>query len=389
MITVEKVSTRADFARLETVWNDLLVRSASDTITLTHQWLLTWWDVFGQGRELCVLLAREGEELIGIAPLLKRSMRHFGLIPLRRLEFLASGEAERDEICSDYLDFILLPGQEKAALEAFLGFLLQKEAAWDEMVLTDIAGEAPSLPVIEKAGRARGLSWQVTREQMCIFLPLPASHDELLKGVSGQNRKRITKDRRAAAEHGALVERVDGPDRFEAAFEALVRLHQARWTARGLPGSFSSAKFMRFHREVAPRMMEKGWLQLWTLSLDGQALCALYDFIYAGKIFYYQSGMNPADGPIRSPGLLLRDFAFEQAIAAGLTECDFLKGDEGSYKFGWGGQTRPIVQVRLARKGAREALFRCATRAVAALRPLKRRLQKTLTRTRSAEKPDA
>ena len=385
MISVEKVTTRADFAALESEWNELLCHSASNAITLTHQWLLTWWDVFGQDRELNLIVVREGELLIGIAPFLRRAVRRFGL-PFRRLEFLASGEDERDEICSDYLDFLLRTEHEEAALGAILDSVLN-ENDWDEMVLTDIAGESPHLALLQKLTATRGLKMETTREQMCIFVALPATREQLLAGVSGQNRKRIAKDRRTFAQNGARVQKIETLKEWQANFEVLVNLHQSRWISRGEPGSFSSEKFLRFHRELAPRMIAQNWLQLWILWQNDQPLAALYDFVYNRKIFYYQSGMAPENGAIRSPSLLLRDFALEDAIGAGLTECDFLKGEIGSYKFGWGGQTRPIVQVRLARGGAREAVFQRADRLKNDLRPVKRRIQRALRRSRAAKTP--
>lgn len=379
MIKVEKISARAAFAELQTQWNGLLERSGSNTVTLTHQWQLTWWDVFSQGRELFVLLAREGENLVGIAPLLQRRVRRFG-VPLRRLEFLASGEDEADEICSDYLDFIIETGRESEVVGAMLDFLAH-DKSWDELLLTDISGESPNLQPLRNGSDLHGFSLEVTREQTCIFVPLPASRDELLTTISSQKRKRLNKDRRTVAENGMRVEVTDSGDGFETAFETLVQLHQERWTSRGFPGSFSSAKFLRFHRELAPQMIERGWLKIWVLWQEDAPLCAVYDFVYGGKIFHYQSGLSGLETPLLQPGMLIRDFALQDGIQRGLRECDFLKGEVGGYKMSWGGQTRPILQLRIARGGPKEAVFQGVSRVVEALRPLRRRLLARLKKT--------
>jgi len=299
-------------------------------------------------------------------------VRVFG-VPLRRLEFLASGEVEADEICSDYLDFIIQKGREREVLGAMLDFL-GRDQSWDDLLLTDIAGESANLEPLRELGAARGLDFEVTREQTCIFVPLPASRDELLKTISSQKRKRLNKDRRTVAEREMRVEMVDSNQGFNAAFDTLVKLHQERWISRGFPGSFSSAKFMRFHRELAPQMLERGWLKVWVLWQAEAPLCAVYDFVYGGKISHYQSGMSALETPLLQPGMLIRDYALEDGIAHGLRECDFLKGEVGGYKTSWGGQTRPILQVRLARRGAREALLQRVRRAVDALRPMRRRV---------------
>src|SRR3712207_8266564 len=46
------------------------------------------------------------------------------------------------------------------------------------------------------------------------------------------------------------------------------RLHEARWAGRGGSGSLN-ARTRRFHEQFAALALERGWLRLWTLELDG------------------------------------------------------------------------------------------------------------------------
>ena len=50
MITVEKVTSGEGIKRLAAVWNPLLAESASNTLSLTFEWLTVWWEVFGTVR---------------------------------------------------------------------------------------------------------------------------------------------------------------------------------------------------------------------------------------------------------------------------------------------------------------------------------------------------
>ncbi|HYP30122.1 MAG TPA: GNAT family N-acetyltransferase [Blastocatellia bacterium] len=377
MITIEKVETREGFQRLKPLWNPLLESSSGNTITLTWEWLSTWWEVFGEGRELYLLLAREGGRVIGIAPLLKRTVQHYGLLPFRRLEFLASGEDEADEICSEYLDFIIERGREPEVLEALYRFLNDSDDDWDEMLLTDVAGDSVNLPLLERLSEAGGTKYHVVREQTGIYVPLPDRWENFLENVSREFRRKIQRDRRVAKEIGAdlrVIDSFDSSESFESHFETLINLHQARWTARGLPGVFSSEKFTRFHRQVAPKLIDKGWVNLFILSLGGRPVAALYDFIYGGKMIYYQSGLDIDSAGLHSPGILIRSYAIEKAIRDGLTECDFLKGDVTGYKSGYRGQLRNIVQLRLARSRSKEAVYAATARVVDGLRSIKRSL---------------
>jgi len=374
MITIEKVGTREGFERLKPVWNTLLEASSGNTITLTWEWLSTWWDVFGEGRELYILVARENDCVIGIAPLLKRAVQHYGLLPFRRLEFLASGEDEADEICSEYLDFIIERGREAEVLEAVYTFLNDPEEEWDEMLLTDMSGDSASLPLLKSLSEAGGTKHHIIREQTGIYVPLPERWEDFLENVSREFRRKIQRDRRVAKELGAELRVIDSFDSFEENFATLINLHQSRWTGRGLPGVFSSDKFTRFHKQVAPKLLDKGWINLFILSLEGRPISALYDFIYDGKMIYYQSGLDVDCGQLHSPGILIRSFAIERAIRAGLTECDFLKGEVTGYKAGYRGEHRRIVQLRVARARSKEAVYTATARVMDGLRSLKRSL---------------
>ncbi len=372
MLRVEKIATRKEFELLEPEWDALLTRSAANAITLTYDWLSTWWEVFGGDRELNILTVRDGQELVGIAPLLKRTVQHFGVLAFRRLEFVASGEDEADEICSEYLDFILERGRETEVLGIMIQYLTDQDSDWDEIVLTDVLEGSPSLPILKGLCETNSLGWSILRSQVCISLPLPDTWDGFLKGISSSYRHRIIKDGRAAAAGNAEFIVIDKLVDFPAGFDALVRLHQSRWLEKGLPGVFASEKFTRFHRLLAPKLLPKGRLRLFLLKMDGEELAALYDFVYDKKVLYYQSGLKPAGTAVHSPGILIRSYAMDLAIKEGLTECDFMKGDPAGYKSGWRGELKGILQVRLARAQSKEAIYNTTSKVVAGLRSLKR-----------------
>lgn len=376
MLTIEKITTREGFARLAPVWNPLLAASASDNLMLTWEWLTTWWEVFGEERELYLLLARDGDELIGIAPLLKRAVQHYGLLPYQRLEFLASGEDEADEICSDYLDFILRRGREAEALNAIFRYLREREPDWDEWLLTDVSAESPNLPLIEQLCRRGGMKLEITRRQICVYTRLPHDWETFLQTLRPSFRAKVRRERRHLEHHGGELRVIESEQDFAAHFEILIHLHQARWAAHGKPGVFSSEKFMRFHHTVAPKLLRRGWLKLYMLLLSGDPVSAHYDFIYHRKAYFYQAGCVTHDPRLDSPGMVVEGLALEHAIAAGCTEYDMLKSAPDSYKFRWGSATRGIIQARLAPPRAKELLYRTTTRCFDGLRQIKWALQR-------------
>lgn len=374
MITVEKVVTRESFGGLASVWNSLLRESASDTLFLTHEWLSVWWEVFGGKRELYILVVRDGEELIGIAPLLRREVRHYGLLPFQRLEFLASGETEADEVCSEYLDFILRRGREPEALEHIFTHLRANSAAWDELLLTNISADSPNLALLERICEAAGMKSSILRKQKSSYLSLDTDFESYLATLGKKFQSNLRRERRVAEKHGGHLRIIDSTDGFEENFEILIRLHQACWTGRGRPGVFASERFTRFHKEVARVILRHGWLRLYVYLLGDEAVSALYAFVYNGKLFYYQSGFAPKRAPLYSPGTLIQSHAIEDAVKSGFREFDFLTGAEHGYKEKWGAQTREIQQLRLAQSQSKEVVYKTTTKLVAGLRHFKRRI---------------
>lgn len=378
MLKVEKVTTYEGFQALDPVWNTLLEQSASNAITLTFEWLSTWWEVFNKDRELYIVVARDGDEVIGIAPLLKRTVLRNGLLPFRRLEFLASGEEEADEICSDYLDFILQGGREGDALTAILQFI-REDGDWDEMLLTDVLGESASLDVVKSFCDVRGITVQTVREQIALYLPLDNGFSEVLTQVGSSFRRRIKQDRKTFATYGGQIRIVKHLEDFETAFATLIDLHQVRWTARGKPGVFASEKFTLFHRLLAQKVMGKGWVRFYFALRGGKPFAAIYNFTYNGKAYYYQSGLRLEDSGLISPGVLLQSYAIEDSIKIGLREYDFLKSESGSYKFKWTHRTRSLVQTRLAMPRAKEALYKTTSIFMDGLRSIKKNITNTAT----------
>src|SRR5262249_29274877 len=64
-LTVACIDDLDQFNILEPEWDALVERSTADHVFLSHVWLRTWWECFGRGRRLHVILVWAGDQLIG------------------------------------------------------------------------------------------------------------------------------------------------------------------------------------------------------------------------------------------------------------------------------------------------------------------------------------
>lgn len=378
-----RLSLVSDPARLESLrpeWDALLRASAHPEPVLSPDWLLTWWREYGRGRSLCVGLFRDGRNLVGLVPLVKRRVWYRPGIPFRRLEFLGADVDEHDGVCSDYLNVIARAGAEREVARALAEELAAGAfGGWDELVLSRMDGLGPMPEHVTGALGRMGLRADATVTGEAAYIPLPASWSEYLAALPKKKRYGITRALRdLEAWSGGTIDlhwvstRGDLPH----ARQILVGLHKARWEAAGARGAFHSARFTAFHQTLMPVLFEKGELELLWLEVRGRPIAAMYNFVVGGKVYFYQSGRALDVPKGQRPGIALIALAIQRALARRAREFDFLSGDE-MYKADFALASRPLVEVRAVRPCWIERVRRLTDRGIRGLRALRDRVRRT------------
>ena len=324
-----EVTVIRDPARLSTLdgeWDELLARSASDTVFLTWDWLRTWYEVYGAEVEPCVVLVRDGGRLVAAAPLKIEERRRYGL-RVRQLEFIGTGRA----VCPDFLDFVIEAGRLGA---------LRTEPGWDRIALSDLPATSPVRAPLETAMTAAHLRPFRQVDRTCPYLTLPGTWAELEQRLTHNFRRNHRKKRRRL---GATLVHWDESQSVQAALTTLASLHQGRMETSGRGGNFRKPDYLAFHQRFAERAAKRGWLYLAFLQKDGRAIAGRYGFVYRGTYYAYQSGFDPTAGD-DSPGEVMLGMVIEDLIRRGVSEFNFLRGPQ-PHKFHWTDRSRETVRV--------------------------------------------
>lgn len=331
-VTVDIVTRWDDLVAQRGAWLDLLARSSANEPTLSPLWLDTWWRLFGGegGRALRAVLVYDGGRLIGMAPLLVRWDRYLGVLPLRRIELLATGEPESDEIYSEYLNVISEQGQEprvaRALMQALRGGGLGR---WDELVLDMMAGLSPMTRALLHELRRARLLRAVTPHNPCPYIPLPDSWDAYLGQLSSSRRYYVKRTVRALEKWAGdelVLRRATTPAELDEGMGVLIDLHTRRWRSDGRAGVFASQRFTRFHRTVMAELLATGGLDLMWLCKGQQPLAAVYNIVWDNKVYFYQAGRAPDAPKNVRLGIAIHAYAIQHAIECGRTRYDFLAG---------------------------------------------------------------
>ena len=368
-------------------WLKLLSRSATNEPMLSPLWLLPWWRVYGQHRQLTVGLLHDGDDLVGLAPFHRRRYWYRPGIPFRRLEPLGADVDEQDGVCSEYLNVIARAGDEERVARRFaLGVRERAFGSWDEVVMPYMAGDCPMTDLLLDSFQKEG--FLVSREQTTSapYIPLPAKWDEYLKVLPKRHRYfvvRSLRDFEDWAAGSAVLREVRAPADLEEGKRILTTLHNERWHAAATEGAFARQRFVRFHDEVLPLLLGAGSLEMLWLTVRGEPVAVLYNVVWNNKVTFYQFGRK-VDVPRHvRPGIALLCMAMRRAIEAGRREFDFL-GGESMYKSQLALAARPLVQLRFARRTLREGCHRLAEGGVRILRRVRQSARSMVGWLRSA-----
>jgi CelD/BcsL family acetyltransferase involved in cellulose biosynthesis len=331
---------RAALQRLEPAWWALLARAVNPQPVQTPLWLMTWWDVMAAdgSRQLKVgVVENDAGEIIGILPLLRRTIRRSGVIPVRTLELVGSGEDQADEIFSEYLGAVVARGQEQLVAGKMADMLRAGDfGTWDELLMPAMSEDDPWIQLFAGELRKSGIDTEVERGLECRYIALPASWDEYLKtSLDGQSRYFVKRTLRefdawAQPQGGAVLKRASSEGELSQGWEILLSGHAERWEGGGV---FRSDKFRKFHETVTRGLFAGtgGVLDLLWLEVGGKPIASVYNIVYDKDVHFYQSGrVRDVPKGVR-PGIAVHLYAIRRAIELGYRSYDFL-GMPSQYK---------------------------------------------------------
>jgi CelD/BcsL family acetyltransferase involved in cellulose biosynthesis len=330
-LTLTEVEAGAEnpFGPDSTGWEALVAETACPTVFLSPWWISAWHEVFGSEARHRVIHVRDGDELVGVAPL---------------LELGESLVLAGDPDLFDYQDIVAVKGRELEVIQALLDYLVDVPN-WKTFDLPSVPGDSPTLQAITTAAEGKGYRVGRTESAVAPAAELPKSWDDFLAALPKKHRhelrRKIRKLEAAGEVRQVIVSEVQG---LEEQVEDFLRL---MGNTNEEKAAFLTPDRRQFFHRLAAEAAKRGALKLSFLELDGSRLAACLIFDFAGVYLLYNSGYDPARSDL-SVGLINKAFAVREAIETGRHRFDFLKGAE-RYKYSLGGQDRAIYRILVTR----------------------------------------
>ena len=321
------------FNQLADEWNTLVQKSMTNTPFQSLVYQKAWWTYLHptDGSLHTITVQDAHNELIGIASLyLIEGILYF------------NGCVEE----TDYLDLICSTENAEVVWTAVFDCLCSNDfPQWHGLSLCNIPETSPSRTILPQIAAKRGFSLQETVNEVCPVIPLPESFDAYLAQIDSKQRREIKRKLRRAVGADAQLVQVGPEDDIEEAVNAFLELLQKSTFEKR--DWLNEGRTQLFHT-VAKAAQAAGTLQLLFMEVDGQKAAALFNFIYNGRIWVYNSGLNPDTFGNLSLGVVISAKAIELGIEQGATEFDFLRGNE-TYKYRFGAQDTTIYRIEINR----------------------------------------
>lgn len=307
-----------ELEQFRSCWSALWAEDSNATPFQSPEWLLPWWHQFGNSELRAVMISHRGTPVVFLPFYIycEPNRRE------RQLLLLGAGT-------TDYLDGVFAPECKVEHIHMALE-VLEESPGWDVMHVVQLRKGSLLFRALKEANEWDPQSFAT--EACSQMRALDVSQ------LPVKIRRNAMYYRNRARRLGELELTLADEENWPASFEALVRLHTARWQQSGEPGVLSDPRVLACHSEAIPQLLRQGMLRLYSLRLNGDVLGVAYALTDPGArasrtLHIYLAAHSIEHASLR-PGTLLLASVMEHAAEQGIQTIDLLRGQE-SYKKLW------------------------------------------------------
>jgi hypothetical protein len=300
------------------------------SVFLSGFWIRNWLAALPPETDAELIVISRKADPVAMAWIVGKNVVRYGIIKSRTLILNESGHQHLDRLTIEYNGLLSKDKETEYATQGLLEWLGMPERSWDELVMSGI--EEATFRAMVKNAKKYGLNVRVTNRMSSPYVDLEkvrTSELGYLGLLSRNSRAQIRRSLRLYEQQGPIRVSVARTLNDANAYMArLVELHQEYWIEKGRTGAFEDPTIRRFHRGLIEDGMSKGCVQIVRVAAGERDIGYLYNFLYNGIAYNYQSGFIYSDDNRLKPGIVCHYLAIQHNLNLGCLRYDFLAGDD-------------------------------------------------------------
>lgn len=322
------------FKELHPAWDFLIENCPEKNVFLTWEWFYAWLKSYGKNTNIRIITTWEGEELVGLAPFMLLRQRKYG-IAFRVLRTLSAPQCD--------VGGFLIKDSDPGIVAAIIDYLAAHKDEWDTIEFNQFYENGYETKAAIKHITTKGfVSHQTSNRQY--YIPYENSWEDYHSSLSKNFRKNLRRCQRDMDELGNYtVRRFSGKNVTWDVIETIIEINRHAT----YPMIAISEEDRALHKELLESMAEKGWFDVYLLTLNDKPIAYEYGFLYEGRMGDWRVGFDRRTDPTLSVGVFLTMAVMKTGFAEGQREINFLRGDEG-YKNDWKPTYREYIHFKAA-----------------------------------------
>ncbi len=322
-MNIQVVKSSQDLDHLCPVWGELARANTTTPPWATYEWFSSWYNASSEAISPYIILFLENGKPIGLAPLVRTVVRHYGM-SLVQLGFISDTNPN---------EMIIGQSDQTRCVAALFSHLYEVEKEWDVLKLRGLRKQSTTIQLLEVFLQKSGRRWIWDNSIESPYLPIKTDWENYYKNLSKNLRNSVRRGIKEIQRCGTLKTLdYSTPDSVEAGIEIIYEISERSWQAQE-GTDISSGKDGRFYATFAKAAADRGWLNLKILFLGDHPIAFEYNICLGGTVYELKSGYDLTYRQF-SPGKILMRYNVEYFISNQFSGIDFM-GAADEYKLQW------------------------------------------------------
>ena len=331
-------------------WDEILSQTVNANIQLTHEWLSSWWEIFGDDERLSLIAITDKGKIIGIAPLIITRVIDKAGFELRKLTFAGDG-------LTDYHDLLIADERREETLKILFEFIFNCKENWDAIHFRNIRCDSPNLPILNDIFGDTSFKFVERINIRSHYIPISCNwlnyYSSLGKNIRSDIRRRMNCLEKIGKAEFVRLHQIDN---VTDTMNVIKSIHIKCRQSKGQTSWYTDERRFRFVSLILKRFGDRKWLDLVFLKLNGKIIAYYLGFVYDNIVYFWNTGFDPEFSKV-SPGKVLLHYWIKDSFTEGYREFDFMVGEE-SYKRHWTSPVRSNYELFIFKNTLRSNLLK-------------------------------